>query len=364
MPSREHFLTLDFLRGVAAFCVLQYHWFNGQQLPLFGLGYLAVDFFFVLSGFVIAYSYEDRLKADLSFGRFTLTRLIRLHPMIIAAIVFGLIRIVLCGAAAPKFAVDSGTLAWCSLLTFFMIPYISNGTFSTGLFPINGVLWSLFFEPVANFVYAGLVKYLKLPVLVGIVAISFFCLLGVAAVRGGLDGGFNIENWHVGIPRIFFSFTMGILLYRLRLQLPILRKPILDGYALAAILVVILALPSAGTAYFQVAVVAVVFPVFVIIGANDVQHGWAAKVAALSGALSYPLYAIHLPLLWLVTGTLKAAHVYSRVDPKLLAIPVGVGIGVIAWSVLKVYDEPVRAWLTGRFIRRQPRKELGIQPAQ
>lgn len=276
----------------------------------------------------------------MSTGRFARIRLIRLYPMIVLAIIVGLVRIIARGAAAPEFAVDSGVLAWWTLLNVFMIPDVFN---RSGLFPINGVLWSLFYELAANVLYAALIRRLTAWVLVAAISCAF---LGLAAMAGsGLDSGFRPDNWYGGLLRIVFSFSLGILLYRWRQQLPVLRVPHVNGFVLACVLVGILMLPSKGTGYLQLFAVTVIFPVILILGANDVQKGFRAKIAAVSGAISYPLYAIHLPLLWLVTGVLKKIHLYNSVDPRWLALPVAVGIGVISWVVLKAYDEPIRAWL-------------------
>ena len=68
MKKREHFLTLDFLRGVAAIAVFMHHWGIWSSANLFGQGFFAVDFFFVLSGFVIAYAYDSRLQGSMNFG--------------------------------------------------------------------------------------------------------------------------------------------------------------------------------------------------------------------------------------------------------------------------------------------------------
>ena len=83
--TKPHYELLDGLRGVAALVVIWYHVFEGfAASPVdqrFNHGYLAVDFFFILSGFVVGYAYDDRWKRrTLSFGGFIKRRLIRLHP--------------------------------------------------------------------------------------------------------------------------------------------------------------------------------------------------------------------------------------------------------------------------------------------
>lgn len=88
--TKPHYELLDGLRGVAALLVVFYHIFEGLSFAAGGTlitvinhGYLAVDFFFILSGFVIGYAYDDRLGKSMSLGNFFKRRLIRLHPMIV-----------------------------------------------------------------------------------------------------------------------------------------------------------------------------------------------------------------------------------------------------------------------------------------
>lgn len=91
--SKPHYVLLDGLRGVAALLVIWYHVFEGfATSPIdqkFNHGYLAVDFFFILSGFVIGYAYDDRWKTTMTQKEFFKRRLIRLHPMVVMGAVFG-----------------------------------------------------------------------------------------------------------------------------------------------------------------------------------------------------------------------------------------------------------------------------------
>ena len=70
--TTPHFVILDGLRGAAALMVVWYHVFEGfafaegSSITTFNHGYLGVDFFFMLSGFVIAYAYNNRWKASCS----------------------------------------------------------------------------------------------------------------------------------------------------------------------------------------------------------------------------------------------------------------------------------------------------------
>ena len=95
--SKQHYALLDGLRGVAAFLVVWYHIFegyafaSGSMITMVNHGYLAVDFFFMLSGFVISYAYDDRWNKTIDYKGFFKRRLIRLHPMVVLGAIIGAI---------------------------------------------------------------------------------------------------------------------------------------------------------------------------------------------------------------------------------------------------------------------------------
>lgn len=152
--TKPHYELLDGLRGVAALLVIWYHVFEGfATSPVdqwLNHGYLAVDFFFILSGFVIGYAYDDRWKSTMDVKGFFKRRLIRLHPMVVMGAVLGAVTFCIQGCEqwdGMQVAVSSVLLA--ILLNFFMIPALpgaapevrGNGE----MFPLNGPAWSLFF---------------------------------------------------------------------------------------------------------------------------------------------------------------------------------------------------------------------------
>ena len=151
--TKPHYELLDGLRGVAALLVIWYHVFEGfATSPVdqwLNHGYLAVDFFFILSGFVIGYAYDDRWKSTMDVKGFFKRRLIRLHPMVVMGAVLGAVTFCIQGCEqwdGMQVAVSSVLLA--ILLNFFMIPALpgaapevrGNGE----MFPLNGPAWSLF----------------------------------------------------------------------------------------------------------------------------------------------------------------------------------------------------------------------------
>lgn len=160
--TKPHYKILDGLRGVAALMVIWYHVFEAfATSPVdqrFNHGYLAVDFFFILSGFVIGYAYDDRW-GRMSVKDFFKRRLIRLHPMIVIGTVLGVITFLIQGSEqwnGTKVSLSMVMLAM--LLHMFLIPAApGSGAEVRGngeMYPLNGPAWSLFFEYIGNILYA------------------------------------------------------------------------------------------------------------------------------------------------------------------------------------------------------------------
>ena len=169
--TRPHYLILDGLRGVAALLVICYHIFEGfATSPLdqkFNHGYLAVDFFFLLSGFVVGYAYDARLRSgSMTTREFLLRRLVRLHPMVVLAAVVGLVAFLAVGCERwDGTTTPIGMVLLATLMTALMIPAApSAGADVRGngeLFSLNGPAWSLFFEYVGNIIYVFALRHLS-----------------------------------------------------------------------------------------------------------------------------------------------------------------------------------------------------------
>jgi len=165
--TKPHYILLDGLRGVAALMVLWYHVFEGfafakgSIIETFNHGHLGVDFFFLLSGFVISYAYDDRWKSrqrstvnsqqttvkSLSLKDFFKRRLIRLHPMLVMGAFIGLICFLLQGGV--KWDGSSTPIHWTLIafvLTLFFIPAYPGASYdirgNAEMFPLNGPSWS------------------------------------------------------------------------------------------------------------------------------------------------------------------------------------------------------------------------------
>jgi peptidoglycan/LPS O-acetylase OafA/YrhL len=206
MTTRSrHLLTLDAIRGLAAISVLLIHigWIGGDR-SLARFGYLAVDLFFVMSGLVIARAYEPKLLAGMPWRRFLLLRVARFYPSLLLGTLLGL---------AAHFAVP-GTyrLGWYSAGHLFLIPDL---TARDGIFPLNGVLWSLFFELTVNAVHGLVVRHLTTFRLCLFVLTMGAAWAFAATSAGNWGGGWNRETFLSGFARAGWGYGAGVLLQRL-----------------------------------------------------------------------------------------------------------------------------------------------------
>ena len=375
LPAKSHYTILDGLRGVAALTVVAFHLFEAYaggipQNQIINHGYLAVDFFFLLSGFVVAYAYDDRWASGMTQWDFYKRRLIRLQPMIIMGSIVGALLFAFQHYSIfPKMAgVQSWQVVVVMLIGFTMIPLTPSvdirGWDET--YPLNGPAWSLFYEYVANILYA--VGLRKLPnkalaVLVAIAAVAVI-YLAVFGPRGDLIGGWalNAEGIRIGLTRVAFPFLAGILLMRLGKTIKVR-----GGFAVCSLLLIVaLALPRFGgidklwmNGIYDAACVILVFPLIVAIGAGDkASGGVSVRIARFFGDLSYPLYITHYPLVYIYTGWVVDKHIPAA-QGALVGIGVFVAAVTLAFAYLKLYDAPVRRWLSGRFIARTPAGHAG-----
>jgi peptidoglycan/LPS O-acetylase OafA/YrhL len=364
--AKAHYVVLDGLRGVASLLVVVFHLFESYQndpvKQWINHGYLAVDFFFLLSGYVIGYAYDDRWPA-MSLREFCMRRLIRLQPMVIVGSIIGAALFYF--QASPEFSLVAGTPAWqvagLMILGAAMIP-VTPALDIRGWsesYPLNGPAWSLLFEYIANFLYAAGLRRLSnkaLGVLV-LIAAAFLLHLAVTTPRGSLTGGWTIDarELNVGFTRVMFPFFAGILLTRTGARFKI-------GHTFAvcsALLVVALSLPkfgSPGTPWinglYEALCVILVFPIIVCLGAGEQRvDGASIRVARFFGDLSYPLYITHYPLIYIYAAWIARMH--PRLLPAVLLGAVTLASSVlIAYLALVLYDLPMRRWLSRRFRER------------
>ena len=367
LHTKEHFQILDGLRGVAALLVVIFHVFEtysggDHTRQILNHGYLAVDFFFLLSGFVVGFAYDDRWDTMTTWDFFK-RRLIRLQPMVIMGSIVG--AIFFYTQAGPTFPLIANTPVWHMLLVmvigFTLIP-LTPGMDIRGwdeMHPLDGPAWSLFFEYLANILYATVLRRIGKTVLALLVVLSgiFLLHLAVTSPNGDVIGGWSItpHQLHIGFARLLFPFLAGLLLHRsgLRIRVP-------AAFAVCSLLVAAaLCLPRVGShqhpwqnGLYDAFCIIVVFPLIVAIGAGHRTLGPRdTRACKLLGGISYPLYITHYPLIYLYTGWVLDHHV-----PPVLGATWGILLFIsavaIAYLSLKLYDEPVRRWLAQRFLRR------------
>lgn len=376
--TKPHYELLDGLRGVAAILVLFYHIFEGFSfaevtngagdgiIRTLNHGHIAVDFFFILSGFVISYAYDDRWN-KMNTWQFFKRRLIRLHPMLIMGAIIGCLAFASVGferwdgTTAP-----TGWVMTALLLTMFMIPAVPSVPYEVRgngeMFPLNGPGWSLFFEYIGNISYALFMRRMSTRILT-----TFTILLGIAHAWffiGNVSGydmigvGWTIDevNFWGGLVRMLFPFSMGMLLAR-----TFKPRKIKGVFWICSIaLVVLFSIPyiaSSGSislnSLYEFVCIAFIFPMLVWLGACGTASGTTGKMNRVLGELSYPLYIVHYPIMYIFYAWLIKNNIYTLDNCLGVAALVIVSSIALAFLCLKLYDEPVRRWLTRKFMKKQ-----------
>jgi peptidoglycan/LPS O-acetylase OafA/YrhL len=345
--QKPHFVVLDGLRGVAALCVVIFHFSEMVILDYsklwIGHGYLAVDFFFCLSGFVLGYAYDDRM-ATMGLGNFLKARLIRLHPMVIFGSVLGLIAFY-----ANPFGITPGygfgKVALIFAASVLLVPYGPMQERGRNLFSLNAPSWSLFWEYIANLIFGIALYRIKRGALIALTVVMAAVLCWAGYRAGNLSGGWSARNFWDGGARVAFSFPAGLLVYRLGWRL----RTRMGFVVLSILLVLALAMPYARGAWVREAVVVVVyFPLLVALGAGASVTPKINRLCQFSGDLSYPLYMTHYAVIWIWGAYAEKHHLAS--GGLWPAVALGVCIMfAFAWAVFKLYDQPVRRYLHTRF---------------
>lgn len=347
-PVKSHYEVLDGLRGTAAISILVFHfmeliWLDYSENPL-GHGFLAVDFFFCLSGFVTGYAYDDRIR-QMGILSFFKTRLIRLHPLVVLGSVLGLFAFLFDPFSINPYALGVQPIIIAFICSIFLIPMPGLPERAGALFPYNSPSWSLFMEYLANIAYALFLNRLHKIVMLLLAGLAAVWLLFTAYQAGTLIGGWDEKTWLDGIARVSFSFLAGLTVFRYGLM-----WRTRFGYLLLSVLLILtFAFP-----YFRFnwlaesLVVILVYPVIIMIGAGAIVRGRVRKICLFFGRLSYPLYMSHIVAIWCF-GNYYAAY---KPSGWLLFAIVSIGsllLMGLGYLVMRFFDEPVRIWLKKKF---------------
>ncbi|MBB3957084.1 acyltransferase family protein [Novosphingobium sediminicola] len=383
MDQKDHFIALDGMRGIAAIAVMVFHymsdfsmlgWSRPDSLATpFKCAPLAVDFFFMLSGFVLSAAYTPGLLRDAKWGGFFRKRLLRLYPMYAIGMAFGMIALILSLHLRP---VDAGPVSgWGDVaaslaLSLAMVPdYIGHYGLilgSTSLegaaFPLNPPGWTLFYELIASLMLVALVRKSD-RVLVGMVAGSLFVMLAATPFtaivfhqRGHtffFSGGARPDLW-LGLSRVVTGFVTGVLLWRLRSANKLQFAPFtwrIRPVTAYTMLMASFALPSTLKGAWPLAFLTFVGPVFLVWGANiRFRPGLGRDISAALGWISFPLYCVHYPvgqIAWLICNRLGLSVWIAFASAIVLSLALGA-------ITARFIEEPVRRRLAGRLYHREP----------
>lgn len=367
--TKPHYNILDGLRGVAAITVVCFHIFEAFATShldqRINHGYLAVDFFFILSGFVVGYAYDDRW-GKMKTTDFIKRRIIRLHPMVVMGAIIGAIMFYTQGCSVWDVSVvPIAALLVATVLNMFLIP-ATTGSEIRGvgeMFPLNGPSWSLFFEYIGNILYALFIRKLPTKAL-GILVFVIGCGLAWFAILGPLGDicvGFSLTGTEFtgGSLRLLFSFSAGLLLSR------IFNPTNIKGafWICSISIIALLAVPRIGGAehlwmngVYDTLCCVLFFPLLVYLGASGkTTDKYTARICKFLGDISYPLYMVHYPFIYLYFAWVKNNDLtFEESLPG--AAGVVVGSIILAYICLKFYDMPVRKYLTNRFLKLQKNK--------
>lgn len=377
--TKPRFEILDGLRGVAAIIVVMFHLFEtyspGPCGQILNHGYLAVDFFFILSGFVIGYAYDDRWN-QMSQGRFYIRRLIRLQPMVVLGTLIGAFWFYFGDAPVFPFVMET---PWWKLMLVILLGCLMFPTPPSmdirgwqEINSLNGAAWSLMWEYVANILYACIVRHFGRIALTVFVALSAFMTIslccnldwfGLLEARSYAAytaiGGFGLssDQIYIGVSRLLYPFFCGLLLYRLGLRIKIRSY----GFIWCSLaLALLLCFPHLGgvqpnitNGIFCSASILILFPAVVIAGAGSPLEGKKTiAVCRFLGAISYPLYITHYPMIY-VQMNWVARHPDASTGTHIwVAVSIFIASIAVAYASLKVYDLPIRKWLSDHLLRR------------
>lgn len=392
LESKPHYEILDGLRGVAAFIVVCFHLFEiyGGRANTIGHGYLAVDFFFALSGFVFGYAYDDRWNKMTTWGFFK-RRLVRLHPMVILAATLAMLFYYFTDGV-PAYHIVRETAPWVLFGVFLwqclMIPLPQAWDIRgyAEVSSLGGTFWTLHYEYFANFIYALFVRRFNkigLWIFVAICAVFSFCLANQIDILGlwghrwarySMNSGFSltVSEVSVALTRLMYPFFAGLLVSRMGWLIKVK-----GGFWWCSLLVaILLIMPPVGVndahfdfetrsmvigandsmwmnGIYESFVILLVFPLIVLMGAGSKVVGKkSSAICKFLGELSYPLYLTHFSLVyiqqsWVAThqDSTFAQHAFVFVAVLVLSI-------LQAYACLKLYDLPIREWLKEKWLKK------------
>ncbi|MEH6306306.1 acyltransferase [Olivibacter sp. CPCC 100613] len=351
--TKQHFEILDGLRGIAAISVVLFHFMEiatpDYNDNFIAHSYLAVDFFFCLSGFVIAYAYDKKI-AEIGLWQFFKLRLIRLQPLVLIGSIIGLLAFVFDPFSTLHLKFNAFETILMFLSSCLLIPYPAVPERYFNLFHLNPPTWSLFWEYIANTFYALFLFKIRNKLLWVLTLLAAGLLIYEAHRSGYLGIGFGGDNVVGGGIRIFYSFLAGMLVYRSRWII----KSRLGFIGMSLLLMPVFFIPFTEYNWIVDPLIAVFyFPFLIALGAGaqmNLSADWLCKAL---GDLSYPLYMVHYPFIWIFMSYVESMK--PTMTEMQYIIPIGtVLLIVLAYLVMTFLDMPIRNYLKIKLRKNRP----------
>lgn len=342
-PHAQHFDALDGLRGLSAFCIVVLHYTEHSSLnEIIPGAWVAVDLFFVLSGFVLMHSYATRISSGMRLGQFIRVRLTRLGPIYVVGSLLGLLSALTLLHTQGSVSLPIHAVLTASALGFLGLPFFNqfawpfgHGHLSGPLFPLEVPAWTLFFEASVNILFFAWLKIGRRFAAPVIAVIAYVVFVAFTANSQAFNPGWGSGDFWLGFPRVIAEFFLGVWLYQLRPQT-------WRAYWLLTLVVSVLffGLMFSSRQWVDFFDSLFIAPTLVALAAGLTLRDGLRKAAMLGGRLSYPLYLIHYPLYRIMS----AMPGVTALSPRWhLLIVTAVALG-LAWAILPA-DAAVRGWL-------------------
>ena len=354
--QKHRFHVLDGMRGIAALMVMLFHFYSRYSFPFLKNTFIAVDFFFILSGFVIYHAYGARITSGMTAAEYFASRVARLFPMAAVGLVLGffpLLAITRSGHADYS----NFDLSASMVSNLLMLPYLNSNSKSFGdhlsvtgqIFPADDPLWSIFAELFASVAFLWLIRMTNRR-LVTFCAWSLVAFWLFSFVNGRLGGaplfdpdmGWNTKSFIGIFPRVCFGFGCGVLLFRNRSALPGLKiiqsienLPNIPPLAIYALLLGFLAFPLRLGGIYALLAISILAPLLVAVGSNSKMgsEGWISRLSQLLGWISFPVYCLHRPIIGLIglldgsSAILSSRHISIPLAAALITVALSAFIG-------------------------------------
>src|SRR5579871_4480697 len=352
--TRGFFYPLESLRGLAALTVVIYHavWTNPiTALRFFQNGALMVDFFFVLSGFVIFHSYGRWLNAFKDTEKFLWLRLGRLYPLhftfllvflaievakYVAQVRWGIV------ADKPAFTVNSGFAFFTNLLLIHSLGIHDSLTYNYPSWSISTEFYAYVLFALVRCAFTALRDFvIAAAAIVVICAVLLLRLHMVPIVEAGVNFGFL---------RCCMGFFLGALTYcaysAAAAHVGMLsgkslgrRLPMSGWVLLAAVVFLALLNPESVWTYLIAPVAALVILATALWPGAFTNALLCSRPLRWLGRVSYSLYMVHAALVWTITQVLIFVLKYPKIttsDGHGVLMPSGAGALTLAVYVLMV----------------------------